>query len=451
MAKHHICCVGIDIPGEEFEFVSFHSGASLFDADLVLFKPKLDYDTQIGSSTHQGLPNLSDESSVENRNSLKHWRRELKEAFQSGKTIFIFLRKPSEVFAATGTQELSGTGRGQRVIRHVDIISSYEALPLSFESLAVARGTKVKLSSDGELLAAYWKALGTLSHYEVYYDHQKSTTLMYTKTGEKTVASLIKGKNGHLLLLPALDFEKDEFAIYDQERKSWVWSDDAVKSGRMLLSAIMEIHKHLKRTSLLSPAPAWVQEERFQLNVESKIQSKIQHIDKEIDKLTSQRQGLETELEDANLPKALLYEKGKVLELAVIDALRVIGFSASDYTDEESQFDIVFESKEGRFLGEAEGKDRTAINIDKLQQLERNIQEDFSKEHVDTYAKGVLFGNPHRLTDPRKRDTIFTKKALSAAKRSGFALVHTPDLFPVVQYLNERKKRLSVKKLENVL
>jgi hypothetical protein len=130
-----------------------------------------------------------------------------------------------------------------------------------------------------------------------------------------------------------------------------------------------------------------------------------------------------------------LYETGKILESAIIDALQTLGFTASNYTDAESEFDIVFESKEGRFLGEVEGRDNSPITIDKLQQLERNIQEDFGKSHVNDYAKGVLFGNPHRLTRPSERTDLFTDKAISAAKRSKFALVHAADLFPIIQYL----------------
>lgn len=436
---HNIYCVGRDIPGDEFEYIPFNSDTSLLDADIVLFELMLDYERKASNPTYQGLPNLSAESSVENRKSLKHWRRELSEAFQAGKTIFIFLRKPVKVYAATGTEERTGTGRSQKVIRHVNTITSYEALPVEFDSLATARGRKVKFSKDGNLLTVYWETLSKLSHYEVHYDHQKSTPLMYTRTGERTVASLIKADKGHLLMLPVLDFDQDEFVDYDEENEKLVWTEEGLRYGRTLLSAIVEIHKHLLSTSVRSPAPEWTQEDRFQLQGEAEIKSHIQTVDKKLEKLSAKRKEFEDQLEGASLPTALLYEKGKALELAVIDALSSIGFEASEYTDEESQFDVVFESDEGRFIGEAEGKDRRAVNIDKLQQLERNIQEDFARESVKEFAKGVLFGNPHRLLVPAERGVLFTQKAVSAAKRSGFALVHTADLFPIVKYLKENE------------
>ena len=135
------------------------------------------------------------------------------------------------------------------------------------------------------------------------------------------------------------------------------------------------------------------------------------------------------------MPKKLLYENGKPLEYAIIDALQTIGFKAENYDDGKSEFDIVFESDEGRFIGEAEGKDNSAINVTKFRQLESNINEDFERDEVTVHAKGVLFGNPFRLIHPNERKEFFTQKAIDAAKRTGIALVNTHELFEVVKYI----------------
>jgi hypothetical protein len=447
MAKKDIFCVGLDVPGEEFNYVPFHSGASLLDADIILFEVGLDYITDSSRNSYQGKPSLSAESSIQNRASITHWRNELKQAFEIGKTIFIFLKKPTEVYARTGSQEISGTGRGQRVIHHVDLINSYSSLPINFDSIIPSKGKKVKFTKDGGILSGYWKGLNSISHYEVYYEHQKSKVLLITKSGDKTLASLIHGKKGAMFLLPPVDFSSENFVHYDEKKYQSFWTTEALKYGKTLLKSIVEIHKTLQRGFGKGPAPEWVSNDKFILKVEKDIDGKIEAINSKLSKLSEQRINYQKKLEIEKLPKCLLYETGKALEAAVIDALHTIGFKADKYKDEESEFDILFESEEGRFLGEVEGKDNSAININKLQQLERNIQEDFSKEHVDAYAKGVLFGNPNRLTEPKKRDTLFTKKALSAAKRSGFALVHTPDLFPIVQYLKEKKNKTFSKKV----
>src|SRR5207245_1319034 len=109
--------------------------------------------------------------------------------------------------------------------------------------------------------------------------------------------------------------------------------------------------------------------------------------------------------------------------------------SAVPFAESDSEFDVIFESPEGRCLGEVEGKDTKAINIDKFSQLERNLQEDFAREGVTEYAKGVLFGNAERLKPPAERGHAFTGKCITAAKRVHAALVRTADLFDPVRYL----------------
>jgi hypothetical protein len=114
-----------------------------------------------------------------------------------------------------------------------------------------------------------------------------------------------------------------------------------------------------------------------------------------------------------------------------------LGFKADNFKESESEFDAIFSSEEGRFLGEVEGKDNKAINIDKLSQLERNIQEDFAREEITEFAKGVLFGNAHRLLPPSERLEFFTQKCIGGAQRLKVALVRTPDLFVISKYLKE--------------
>jgi len=145
------------------------------------------------------------------------------------------------------------------------------------------------------------------------------------------------------------------------------------------------------------------------------------------------------ELKDAARLRNLLYEKGKPLEYAILDALKILRFNTSQYDDGESEFDAVFVSSEGRLIGETEGKDRKAINIDKLRQLALNIHEDLEHEDVESPAKAVLFGNAFRLEPLNEREEPFTKKCISASSTSSAALVYTPDLFEVALYLSDNK------------
>jgi hypothetical protein len=112
-----------------------------------------------------------------------------------------------------------------------------------------------------------------------------------------------------------------------------------------------------------------------------------------------------------------------------------MGVQAANYSGGGSEFDAVFDIDGIRMLGEVEGKDHTAINIDKLSQLERNIGEDFSRDDVKEHAKGVLFGNPQRLVQPRERKLDFTEKCFASAVRNDLALVLTASMFAPAAYL----------------
>lgn len=85
-------------------------------------------------------------------------------------------------------------------------------------------------------------------------------------------------------------------------------------------------------------------------------------------------------------------------------------------------------------MGEAEGKDNKAINVDKLRQLAMNIHEDLEREDVTSPAKGVLFGNGYRLSAPEARDSQFTAKCISAAQSANTALVPTTELCEDADY-----------------
>lgn len=136
----------------------------------------------------------------------------------------------------------------------------------------------------------------------------------------------------------------------------------------------------------------------------------------------------------------MLFETGKPLEKAVIQALELIGFHAENFDDGTLELDQVITSPEGdRYIGECEGKDNKAIDVTKFRQLQDSMNEDFYREEVEEKAFGLLFGNPERLIAPSKRKTNFTEKCKKGAKREGIGLVKTIDLFKVAKYLLENE------------
>src|SRR5438552_2142243 len=109
--------VGLGLPGNAAEYVPFRSDRSLFDADVILFAPTFeDYEAD---DSYAGRPLISDEDSPALKSDCSHWRDELKAAVESGKVVFIFLKKPVEVYVDSGERTYSGTGRSRVTTKHV--------------------------------------------------------------------------------------------------------------------------------------------------------------------------------------------------------------------------------------------------------------------------------------------------------------------------------------------
>ncbi|MDI6808022.1 MAG: hypothetical protein QME66_03450 [Candidatus Eisenbacteria bacterium] len=300
----------------------------------------------------------------------------------------------------------------------------------------------MRLAKESDILSSYWSEFGGCSCYTLRIEGHISKPLLMTRTGDKTVGALMKVKDstGALLLLPHLDMESEDF--YKKTKGGgWKWTTLGQQFGRRLLGAIIEIDKSLKQSEAITPTPEWAMTTDFDLPKEARLRQELLKTDDRLERLQRQRQTIRGQLVDEGVLRRLLFEKGAPLEDAILRALKLLGFSANRYRDTESEFDAVFESPEGRFLGEAEGKDNNAIGIDKLRQLEMNIHEDLEREEVAEPARGVLFGNAYRILALDDRKTFFTEKCLKAVKRSGTVLVETPDLFKVAQYLSGEADR----------
>jgi hypothetical protein len=206
-------------------------------------------------------------------------------------------------------------------------------------------------------------------------------------------------------------------------------TEAATKAAFVLRDQLVALRRSLVSETESTPPPKWAVQTPYRLPQEYALESEINDLSKKLEDLTAKQDQLRDQLADAGELRALLYATGKQLERAVRRALSVLGFTTESFVTDTSEFDAVFESAEGRFIGEVEGKDTTAINVAKISQLRRNVDEDFQRDEIDHPATGVLFGNGFRLEDPTARSECFTDKVISSAPTLGIVLVRTPDLF----------------------
>jgi hypothetical protein len=433
-----ILTVGLDLASPDTKYERFRSRVSLLDWDIVLFRPLINEFWGAYVDHYQGKPSLDDSSSFQLKEACEHWRREIKQAVDTGKTVIVYLPAVQEVYIDTGERQYSGTGRNQKTTRIVAPYTNYAAVPADLKPVN-ATGTAMKLAPLGaEVLAPYWAEFSSLSEYKVLLTAATIRPFIFTKNGEKAVATILrsKGSTGALVLLPDIDFYPDTF--FKQQAKEQVWTPAAKQFAAKLVGCIVALDKALHASADVTPEPDWASDPTFVLGPERKLRSELLEAEQRLEEAQRSMEATQAALRAAGQLRALLYEKGKPLESAIVDALIRLGFSAAPYKDYQSEFDVVFQSTEGRLLGEAEGKDSKAINVDKLRQLAMNIHEDLQRDEVTKPAKGVLFGNGFRLTIPKEREPQFTEKCVSAAASSSTALVTTCDLFKVSQYLAEQ-------------
>lgn len=436
MAKKKILTIGFSLYGDDAEYCDFNSETSLLDWDIILIQPDISDYLFRGGDYFQGKKSLSDYDSFTLKSKTEHWKREIKTAMDHGKLVVVFLDKLQEVFIATGEKQYSGTGKNRQTTRIVTSYTNYDMLPIKLK-ITNSKGKEIKLApKKSEVVSTYWSSLGDNSSYQVLVEGAVVPCLQ-TKHGDKTVGFILNASNsnGALIGLPNINFSDDSF--FDEEQEEW--SVIGQQFSHNFIKQIVSLEKSVKQDGDLTVEPDWARVDQFKLKNEEIENNKLLILEEKLSKISAEKEAVLERINQLSKLRNLLFEKGKPLEFAILDALEILGFSVSQYEDADSEFDAVFESEEGRIIGEVEGKDNKAINIDKLRQLSLNIHEDLQREEVLVPAKSVLFGNAYRLLPLEERPNPFTDKCSSAALVGSTALVFTPDLFLVAKYLKDNK------------
>ena len=276
-----IFTVACQIPGGFGEYVDFNSKTSLLDADFVLFRPCLiyneaidyDYDRIFSTyfenskrlKTYQGKPRLSDYSSFQLREAINHWRRELTEFINAGRTVFTIMSSLEQVYVNTGEKEHSGTGRNRQTTEFVRPLSNYGLLPVSAK-IVESKGTSMILSPSEPLLKEYWQHFGDESEYHVYIEESEHLKpLVTTPTGNRIVGAIIQSKSGGALVtLPWLAFNRQEFLTNEDDPDGELtWTPEAMEWGTKYVNALKSLDAAIRSRSKATPTPQWARDEIY--------------------------------------------------------------------------------------------------------------------------------------------------------------------------------------------
>jgi len=447
--EKQIFTIGYTIPTFDESYIDFYSGSSLMDADILLISPEsleprgdwVSFTTSDG-----GCYNVSTSQTYKQK--ISRLKKEVEDHLNAGKIVFVLLTKKEEYQLANS---VSSERKGQNTF-HTEMYNNYNFLPVNIGTLTSVSGKHIEFSGN-PIFSDFYEKFKNYLEYQIYIENLNEAKIVFTgKDKTKILGAIYKVKNGHLVVLPFIKYDEKKFTIYKKKEDKSYWTDEALKFGKTLVKTFVDIDKALCKSGDRTPPPDWTSKADFELAQEQVLQKDVEKKTKEIEKLILQKNELLTKIDEEIKLRDLLYEKGKTLENAINLALEVLGYKAENYNDGNLEIDHVITSPEGdRFIGEAEGKDTSAINIDKFRQLASNIQEDLQREEVKNPANGILFGNGFRLTQPSERAEQFTTKCINMAKSSNCVLVRTTDLFQIAKYIKESKNETFAKSCRDAI
>jgi len=418
-------------------FIKYDSEDSLQDYDIIIFNPGLPYFNRVDFTA--GGSCIDIESSKRLVKLTKHWSRELLDVLKEGKTVFFILDEFEEDSIALD----STSPRKNQHTYNTSNINSYQVLPREIR----VRNTRGKLiSTKDKRFSQLSKALSKVSRYRVIIESRITNTSHTTKNGKGILGGLIKIENlpGNLILLPY--FSLSQMVDYDEKEDAEAWTKESLEMSETIVEQIIALDKILRTREDTTPPPTWVKKVKLPKQVGS-IDKKIIKLEEKIKKTEEKKSSEITDKNNLLDHTKLLYENGKPLEQSVENCLKLIGYKVENYRKGSVEIDHILVGPSGlRMIGESEGKDKSAVSISKFRQLESNIGEDFEREDIKIPAKGVIFGNGYRFTEPDKRRAQFTDKCLINAKRLKTALVQTTDLYRVAVYILDNPKNEKFKK-----
>ncbi len=382
------------------ESVSFDSFESVQYADILLLNTSIDLPSGRGGNSRLNYDDSSKFLKVH-----QHWKDEIQKFLKAGKTMFAWLNDTADVYL---TRENHQTVRKHNVF----------CLPILLPDWQLKTGVDISIVPDQKIFAEYWALAKKYSRFEAAFRSQGIDCPLFTvQGGDSVVGALFEEEEGAIVLFPPLLIDR-----FDAEFKAF---------GTKLVNILITIDRNLRLENEQTAPPAWVDRNQFQSKSEEKLLNEQKAIELKISQLDKSKGDVAKKIEEQQALKRLLYEQGNCLNEAVIDALKVLGFKSESFDDGKSEFDVVSESAEGCFLGEVEGKDNSAINLQKFRQLLDNVNREHYKDNGAQKQKklGVLFGNGFRLIAPEDRGYQFTNQCLDGAQREGFALVQTSDLY----------------------
>ena len=198
-------------------------------------------------------------------------------------------------------------------------------------------------------------------------------------------------------------------------------------NNKMFAGTLISCIKNMTNVPQLDAHPQWIV--NYSLPGEDKLSAELKEIRNKEEEIAKERKNKKAEIDKLNLIKSLLYGSGKyLLEPAVREAFRIIGFNVLDPDTYSEEYDLLAKEDDLLIIGEIGGSEKQ-INIRKYRQLFDYVNKTITDGKK---CKGLLIGNGFLNEDPARREEQFTEKAIRGCKSQQFCRITTFELFKAV-------------------
>ena len=427
--KLRILSVDLELDNEQITNAGFTDAPSFHDFDIVLIDP-LGVTNFLGEQDHEykhGVLTLDYDAKGTNewvRKAINHRRKETKHFLSLGRLLVCILRCPHVAYVCSRRDDWPRPGEKENWVDNYGWFPLEGAADSMILILRESRGSKIDLTNPRHPFAPYFNTFNDDLHYEAYLDQAKTPyyfkdlhTIAETH-GELPVGFGFKLQGGQVVFVPP------------------VKEPDFKKLADILLSCVSATIGTVEETE----PPPWLPDYKASVPGLLQLEKKIETQTAELQELTAQLDDLGEQKAEREKYLKLLYEQGKFqLEPVVRDAFSLLGFTVTDVEPSDG----LLQSTEGTALLEVEGKDDSAIKIDKYRQLLDYVVDD--ERESQEAKKGILVGNGFRLKDPKERGEQFTQRAADGGAGSHFCLISTDTLFHLACQVLEKPDNAQLK------
>lgn len=398
---------------KNMEFISFSSTQTVLEYDLLIIDLKYLFNEYVSSGEYNGFPRITDHDSARLKRDLEKRKREIKEFLESGKNIIIIGGSEDIVYCYSGNKSISGTGRNAKTTYYVDETRSSMILPIKINSLDLL-GKNVNFVNK-ELENNLKKYNEYFQYRTIYEDVNEKNVLMTVKGTKKVVSFFEKVKNGYLIFLPDVVFNKT-----NPKQES--------KIEKQYYNDICNIVDILTKPKFELPAYS----KKYLMPNEETMLDDIKNSKERLNKLKTDIENKEKILQKLQFEKIIFTGTGTPLELDSVDKFKSIGFSIEKYEEDSVDEDIVIKYNDRVAVVEVKGVSGSSNEKHTSQLVKWK-----SEYHIETgiFPKGILLVNAFNERELDKRQEYFPNQMLKYAEHQEICLLTTIQLYNIKQHL----------------